>query len=84
MLFLKMLTLKMLCLKRIKMINLQTFVKLQEVDSIYFDTPYYLEPQKSGEKAYQLLMQALEKSKTAGLGTFVMRSGRKSCNHQTI
>jgi DNA end-binding protein Ku len=57
-----------------KMINLQTFVKLQEVDSIYFDTPYYLEPQKSGEKAYQLLMQALEKSKTAGLGTFVMRS----------
>lgn len=57
-----------------KMINLQTFVKLQEIDSIYFDTPYYLEPQKSGEKAYQLLLQALEKSKMAGLGTFVMRS----------
>ncbi|MGO1788249.1 MAG: Ku protein [Sphingobacterium sp.] len=57
-----------------KMINLQSFVKIQEIDSIYFDTPYYLEPQKGGEKAYQLLFRALEKSKTAGLGTFVMRN----------
>lgn len=57
-----------------KMINLQSFVKLQEIDSIYFDTPYYLEPQKGGEKAYLLLRKALEKSKTAGLGTFVMRN----------
>ncbi|MVZ67656.1 Ku protein [Sphingobacterium sp. DK4209] len=57
-----------------KMINLQTFVQGKEVDSIYFDTPYYLEPQKSGEKAYQLLRKALQKSKTVGLGTFVMRN----------
>ncbi|WP_033563734.1 non-homologous end joining protein Ku [Sphingobacterium sp. SYP-B4668] len=57
-----------------KMINLQSFVKLEEIDSIYFDTPYYLEPQKGGEKAYQLLLKALEKSKTAGLGSFVMRN----------
>ncbi len=57
-----------------KMINLQSFVKLAEIDSIYYDTPYYLEPQKSGEKAYQLLLKALEKSKMAGLGTFVMRN----------
>lgn len=57
-----------------KMINLQSFVKLQDIDSVYFDTPYYLEPQKSGEKAYLLLLKALEKSKMAGLGTFVMRS----------
>lgn len=57
-----------------KMINLQSFVKLEDIDSIYFDTPYYLEPQKGGEKAYQLLLKALEKSKTAGLGSFVMRN----------
>ncbi|MGO3655384.1 MAG: Ku protein, partial [Sphingobacterium sp.] len=54
--------------------NLQSFVKIQEIDSIFFDTPYYLQPQKGGEKAYQLLFRALEKSKTAGLGTFVMRN----------
>ncbi len=57
-----------------KMINLHSFVKIDEIDSIYFETPYYLEPQKGGEKAYQLLLKALEKSKTAGLGSFVMRN----------
>ena len=57
-----------------KMINLHSFVKMDEIDSIYFDTPYYLEPQKGGTKAYQLLLKALEKSKTAGLGSFVMRN----------
>src|SRR5690606_15409681 len=50
-----------------KMINLHSFVKMDEIDSIYFDTPYYLEPQKGGSKAYQLLLKALEKSETAGL-----------------
>jgi len=57
-----------------KMINLHSFVKIEEIDSIYFDTPYYLEPAKGGQKAYQLLLKALEKSKTAGLGSFVMRN----------
>ncbi|MGH2622437.1 MAG: Ku protein [Sphingobacterium sp.] len=57
-----------------KMINLHSFVKMDEIDSIYFDTPYYLEPAKGGEKAYSLLLKALEKSKTAGLGSFVMRN----------
>ncbi|MNX77816.1 putative DNA repair protein YkoV [compost metagenome] len=57
-----------------KIIDLHAFVQLNEIDSIYFDTPYYLEPQKGGEKAYQLLEKALEKSKMAGLGSFVMRN----------
>lgn len=57
-----------------KMINLQHFVKESDIDTIYYDTPYYLEPQKGGEKAYVLLRKALEKSKMVGLGTFVMRS----------
>lgn len=57
-----------------KMINLHSFVKMDEIDSIYFDTPYYLEPQKGGSKAYQLLLKALEKSETAGLGSFVTRN----------
>ena len=57
-----------------KTINLVSFVKLDEIDSIYFDTPYYLEPQKGGERAYHLLLKALQKSKTAGLGQFVMRN----------
>lgn len=57
-----------------KMINLQTFVKEADIDSIYFNTPYYLEPQEGGEKAYSLLLKALTKSKQVGLSTFVMRT----------
>src|SRR5690606_15529787 len=57
-----------------KMINLHSFVKMDEKDSIYFDTPSYFERQKGGTKAYRLLLKAHEKTKTAGLGSFVMRN----------
>lgn len=57
-----------------KTISLQSFVKTSEIDSIYFNTPYYLEPQKGGEKAYFLLYEALLKTDSVGLGTFVMRT----------
>jgi len=60
--------------EKTKSIDLQTFVKEADIDSIYFDTPYYLEVQKGGEKAYTLLRKALEKTKMVGLGTFVMRT----------
>lgn len=60
--------------EKTKSIDLQTFVKEDDIDSIYFDTPYYLEVQKGGEKAYSLLRKALEKTKMVGLGTFVMRT----------
>src|SRR5690606_37749448 len=45
-----------------------------EIDSIYFNTPYYLAPQKGGEKAYALLHDALKKTGAVGLGSFVMRT----------
>lgn len=62
-----------------KMINIQSFVKEKEVDSMYFETPYYIEPQKGGQKAYHLLVKALEKAGMAGLATFVMRAGENLC-----
>ncbi len=60
--------------EKTKMINLQSFVKETDIESIYFDSPYYLQPQKGGEKAYLLLLRALEKTRMAGLSTFVMRN----------
>lgn len=57
-----------------KMINLQSFVDVADIENIYYDTPYYLQPQKGGEKAYSLLYAALEKTKMVGLSTFVMRT----------
>lgn len=60
--------------EKTKTINLQSFVKGADIDSIYFENPYYLQAQKGGEKAYMLLLNALEKTKMAGLSTFVMRN----------
>lgn len=60
--------------EKTKMIEISEFVDEQDVDSIYYETPYYLEPQKSGEKAYTLLREALKKSGKLGLASFVLRS----------
>src|SRR5450432_4904758 len=38
-----------------KIIEIVNFVKEDEIESIYYETPYFLEPQKSGQKAYSLL-----------------------------
>ncbi len=57
-----------------KVIQLQSFVRESEIESVYFDSPYYLQPQKGGEKAYDLLLKAMAKTKMAGLSTFVMRN----------
>ena len=62
-----------------KIIEIAEFVDIADVDSIYFDTPYYLEPDKSGTKAYALLRDALLKSNKAGLGNFVLRTKETLC-----
>jgi len=62
-----------------KIIEITEFVNEDEIDSIFFETPYYLEPQKAGEKAYALLREALEKSGKVGLGNYVMRSKESLC-----
>jgi DNA end-binding protein Ku len=60
--------------KKTKTIEILNFVKEAEIDSIYYEQPYYLEPDKSGEKAYGLLRDALASSKKVGVTTFVMRN----------
>jgi len=62
-----------------RIINITSFVEEKEVESIYFETPYFLEPEKAGEKAYQLLNEALKKSGKAGVGSFVLRSREHLC-----
>ncbi|HMR82842.1 MAG TPA: Ku protein [Niabella sp.] len=57
-----------------KILSIDSFVKEEEIDSLYFETPYYSEPQKNGEAAYTLLVEALKKTQMAGVGTFVMRN----------
>jgi len=58
-------------------IDIESFVKLDEIDPIYFDHPYYLIP--AGEtdgtvRAYRLLAGVMEQSGRAALGRFVLRT----------
>ena len=57
-----------------KSIEISDFVSQDEIDSIYYETPYYLVPDKSGVRAYVLLRKALEKTGKAGVASFVMRN----------
>jgi DNA end-binding protein Ku len=49
------------------------FVPLSAVDPIYFESTYYLVSEKLGEKAYQLLAQAMEEMERVALAKFVWR-----------
>lgn len=57
-----------------KMIEVNHFIDEVEIDTIYFENSYYVEPEKSGEKAYALLREALSKSKKVGIAQFVLRT----------
>ena len=57
-----------------KTIQIVEFVQEEEIDPIYFDKPYYLEPQKGGERAYALMRDALAESKRVGIAKVVLKS----------
>jgi DNA end-binding protein Ku len=56
-----------------RVIDLSEFVPLKQVDPVYFDKGYYLGPDKGGEKAYQLLAEAMDSTQRVALAQFVMR-----------
>lgn len=58
--------------KQTKTIDIQQFVDEPEIDSRYFDKPYYLEPDEGAAKAYVLLREALERSGKVALAKFVL------------
>lgn len=66
--------LKKLNLNKSKSIEILHFIEEEEIDTIYYTKPYFLEPEKNAEKAYRLLFDALEKSKKIGLAKFVLHN----------
>jgi len=54
-------------------IDIRDFVRRDAIPSTYFEQPYYLEPQKTGVKAYALLREALKRSERVGVATVVLR-----------
>lgn len=59
--------------RKSKTIDIEEFVKSDEVADVLFKKPYFLEPQKDAGKSYNLLWKALRKTGKLGVGTFVMR-----------
>lgn len=60
--------------EKTKMIDIINFVDEQEIDSLYYQQPYFLEPEKGAMKAYALLRDALSASGKVGVTTFVLRN----------
>lgn len=65
---------KSAALESSKTIDILDFVKADELDPRYFETPYYLVPAKGGEKAYALLREAIKRAGVVGIGKITMRT----------
>lgn len=60
--------------RKLKTIEIFEFVAVKNIDPIYYEKPYYLEPAKGAEKPYVLLREALKESDKAGIARFVLRT----------
>ena len=55
-------------------VDIVQFVNLEEIDPIFFDRPYHLEPEKRGEKAYGVLREALKATGKVGIAKVVIKT----------
>ena len=62
-----------------KVIEIESFVDIGDVNPMFYETSYYAEPDTKNNKAYALLVEALVKSRKAGLARFVLRTTESLC-----
>jgi DNA end-binding protein Ku len=55
-------------------VDIREFVDLADIDPMFFEQPYFLAPEKGGDKAYALLREALEKSGKVGIAKVVIKT----------
>jgi DNA end-binding protein Ku len=60
-------------------IELSAFVNANEIDPIYYEKSYYLEPEDTGLKPYALLLKVLEKKGVTGVATVAIRNKESLC-----
>lgn len=66
-----------------KTIEIQQFVRLEEIDPVFFDSTYYLEPAEGGDKAYALLREALLRTGRIAIAMVVLRTKSSLCALRT-
>ncbi|HKO22604.1 MAG TPA: Ku protein [Candidatus Eisenbacteria bacterium] len=59
-------------------IEIVEFVPSDSIDSLYFETPYYIEPMKKASKSYALLRTALERTGRTGIARVVLRTRQRT------
>jgi DNA end-binding protein Ku len=62
--------------EKTRTVDIIDFVKSQEIDDRYFETPYYLVPAKGGERAYALLREAIREADRVGIAKFILRDAQ--------
>jgi DNA end-binding protein Ku len=67
-----------------KTIDVLDFVRAEEIDPRFFDTPYYVVPAKGGEKGYALLREAMRTTGSVGVGTLTMHQRQHLAAIKTI
>jgi DNA end-binding protein Ku len=65
--------------KATQTLDIQDFVHADQIDPAFFETPYYVVPQKRAQKAYVLLREALKKKNAIAIATFVLRTREHLC-----
>ena len=67
---------KAAAVEKTRTIDIIDFVKADEIDDRFFETPYYLVPAKGGERAYALLREAIRESGRIGIAKFILRDAQ--------
>jgi DNA end-binding protein Ku len=62
--------------EKTRTVDIIDFVKAEEIDDRFFETPYYLVPAKGGERAYALLREAIRESGRIGIAKFILRDSQ--------
>src|SRR5262252_1183399 len=62
--------------EKTRTVDIVDFVKAEEIDDRFFETPYYLLPSKGGERAYALLREAIRESGRIGIAKFILRDAQ--------
>jgi len=62
--------------EKTRTVDIVDFVKAEEIDDRFFETPYYLVPSKGGERAYALLREAIRESGRIGIAKFILRDAQ--------
>jgi len=63
-------------LNKTRTVDIIDFVKSDQIDDRFFETPYYLTPSKGGERAYALLREAIRESGRVGVAKFILRDAQ--------